>query len=116
MTWDDPVKELIEMMKRLATPTVMAAAMTLSAQTLSAQRAETMTWKVGADTRRAIVYAPSNSAGGRAPLVLSFHGHGDDMQNFQHTGLHLAWPEAIVAYFEGLPSRRDGLSGWQVEK
>jgi len=107
---------LIEMMKRLATPIVIAAAMTLSAQTLSAQRAETMTWKVDADTRRAIVYAPSNSGSGRAPLVLSFHGHGDDMRNFQHTGLHLAWPEAIVAYFEGLPSRRDGLSGWQVEK
>ena len=38
------------------------------------------------------------------------------MQNFQHTDLHRAWPEAIVVYFQGLLSRRDGLSGWQVEK
>ena len=50
------------------------------------------------------------------PLVLSFHGHGDNMQNFQHTNLHQAWPEAVVVYFQGLPSRRDGLDGWQVEK
>ena len=38
------------------------------------------------------------------------------MQNFQHTDMHLAWPEAIVVYVQGLPSRRDGLAGWQVEK
>ena len=33
-----------------------------------------------------------------------------------YTGLHRAWPEAIVVYFQGLPSSRDGLFGWQVEK
>jgi polyhydroxybutyrate depolymerase len=102
--------------RRLPNLTLIAAATTLSVQALSAQRAEMTTWKVDGDTRRAVVYAPSNPAGGGAPLVFSFHGHGDDMQNFQHTDLHLAWPEAIVVYFEGLPSRRDGLSGWQVEK
>jgi poly(3-hydroxybutyrate) depolymerase len=76
-----------------------------------------MTWKVGDDTRSAIVYPPSRtSAGGKAPLIFSFHGRGDNMQNFQHTDMHRAWPEAIVVYFQGLPSRRDGLSGWQVEK
>src|SRR5207237_7121821 len=99
----------------LASMLAVAAAMTLSAHTRAPPRAETMTWKVDADTRRAIVYAPAKSAGGGAPLVLSFHGHGDNMQNFQHTDMHLVWPEAIVVYFEGLPSRRDGLSGWQVE-
>ena len=104
------------MTRQLANLTVIAAAMTLSARTLSAQRAEMTTWKVDGETRRAMVYAPLNPAGGKAPLVFSFHGHGDDMQNFQHTDLHLAWPEAIVVYFDGLPSRRDGLAGWQVEK
>ena len=91
--------------------------MTLLAHTASAQRAEVKAWRFDGATRRAIVYAPSaKSAGGRAPLVFSFHGHGDNMQNFQHTDLHLAWPQAIVVYFQGLPSRRDGLAGWQVEK
>ena len=105
------------MTMRLGNYSVIAAAMILSARAASAEGSEVMTWKVDGETRRAIVYAPSaNSAGGKAPLVLSFHGHGDDMQNFQHTDLHRAWPEALVVYFQGLPSRRDGLSGWQVEK
>ena len=101
------------MRKRLAT----IAAIVLMADAASAQRAEVKAWRFDGATRRAIVYSPAKkSASGRAPLVLSFHGHGDNMQNFQHTDLHLAWPEAIVVYFQGLPSRRDGLDGWQTEK
>ena len=41
--------------------------------------------------------------------MLSFHGRGDNIQNFQFTNMHLAWPEAIVVYFQGLPTR-GGLS------
>jgi len=105
------------MTMRLANHSLIAAVMILSAHTVSAETSEVMTWKVDGETRRAIVYAPrANSAGGKAPLVLSFHGHGDNIQNFQYTNLHRAWPEAIVVYFQGLPSRRDGLPGWQVEK
>ena len=40
------------------------------------------------------------------------------MQNFQHVDLQEAWPEAIVAYFQGLPTSRSnepGLAGWQVQ-
>ena len=43
-------------------------------------------------------------------LIFSFHGHGDDMENFQYVGLQQAWPDAIVVYFQGLPSR-DGHDG-----
>src|ERR1051326_6900957 len=100
------------MMKRLPTLTLIAA-ITLWTRIASA---ETITWKVDGETRQAIIYAPSTkSAGEKAPLVFSFHGHGDNIQNFQYTGIHGMWPEAIVVYFQGLPSR-DGLSGWQVEK
>jgi polyhydroxybutyrate depolymerase len=105
------------MTMRLGNYSVVATAMILSAQTASAAVSEVMTWKVDGETRRAIVYAPSApSAGGKAPLVLSFHGHGDNIVNFQYTDMHRAWPEAIVVYVQGLPSRRDGLPGWQVEK
>ena len=94
----------------------MAAAMTLVRPHGPGTERKIMTWTVGGDQRQAIVYAPARrAAGSRAPLVLSFHGHGDNMQNFQHTDLHRAWPEAVVVYFQGLPSR-DGLSGWQVER
>jgi len=63
--------------------------------------------------RRAFVFAPAKQAGAR-PLVLAFHGHGDTAENYVGVDLQSAWPEAIVAYFDGLPVR-DGLSGWQTE-
>ncbi len=76
--------------------------------------AEVMTWQVDGVAREAIVYVPDAAAEAGAPLVLAFHGFGDNMQNFQHTDLHGAWPDAIVVYFQGLERRR-GLPGWQVE-
>lgn len=80
-----------------------------------AASAEVLTWTVEGDKREAIIFAPSTSPpGNKLPLILSFHGHGDDMENFQFVGLQQAWPDAIVVYFQGLPSR-DGYRGWQVE-
>ena len=76
--------------------------------------AEVMRWQVDGVTREAIVYAPASPPAEGAPLVLSFHGFGDNMQNFQYTNLHVAWPDAVVVYFQGLERRR-GLLGWQVE-
>ena len=106
----------MEMRQLSTTARLMAALMTLCAHTASAQSAKIMTWTVGGDKRQAIVYAPSTAAGGnRAPVVLSFHGYGDDMQNFQHTDMHRAWPEALVVYFQGLPSG-GGPFGWQTER
>lgn len=71
------------------------------------------TWTVDGVTREAIVYVPKASPG-KVPLVFSFHGHGDDMENFQYVGLQNVWPDALIVYFQGLPSR-DGYRGWQVE-
>lgn len=81
-----------------------------------AASAEVMAWNVEGDRREAIVYAPSASLqGNKRPLVLAFHGRGDEIHSFQLTLLHRAWPEAIVVYFQGLEGR-GGLSGWQVER
>ena len=76
--------------------------------------AEVMRWQVDGVTREAIVHVPASPAAEGAPLVLSFHGFGDHMHNFQYTNVHVAWPNAIVVYFQGLERRR-GLLGWQVE-
>ena len=77
--------------------------------------AQVTRWQVDGVTREGLVYGPTASpSGDGAPLVLSFHGFGDTMHNFQHTDLHRAWPEAVVVYLQGLPTRR-GLPGWQVE-
>ena len=78
--------------------------------------AEVVRWNVDGDAREAILMAPARtSPGSKVPVVLSFHGHGDDMDNFQYTNVHRAWPDAVVLYFQGLPSR-DGYRGWQVTK
>jgi polyhydroxybutyrate depolymerase len=74
----------------------------------------TLQWMVDGETREAIMYAPA-ARGRPVPLVLAFHGFGDNMHNFQGVNLHTAWPEAIVVYFQGLERRR-GLPGWQVEQ
>jgi polyhydroxybutyrate depolymerase len=93
---------------------LLACAMSLAAQAVSAQTV--MTWRVDGETREAIVYEPrTSSADGRAPLVFSFHGRGDDMVNFQGTRMHTAWPEAVVVYFQGR-ANGEGWRGWQVEK
>ena len=76
---------------------------------------ENMTWRVEGQTRRAIVYAPSRG-NGKAPLIFSFHGAGDDVENFQYTGIHRAYSEAIVVYFQGAARQGSGFPGWQTEK
>ena len=76
--------------------------------------AQVMSWQVDGETRQAIVHAPESAGAEASPLILSFHGFGDNAQNFQYTNLHVAWPDAVVVYFQGLPTRR-GLPGWQVE-
>jgi polyhydroxybutyrate depolymerase len=104
------------MANRLGTLGAIAVAIVLLVHLANAaEPSEVMTWKVDGETRRAIMYSPSVASASKAPLVLSFHGRGDNMQNFQHTNMHIAWPEAIVVYFQGLPTR-GGLSGWQVER
>jgi polyhydroxybutyrate depolymerase len=100
-------------MRHAAARTLTAALVTLVA---TSAFAETMTWKVDGVTREAIVYSPTRpSRGNHVPLVLSFHGRGDDMENFQHTAMHLAWPEAVVVYFQGLTSPGRA-RGWQQER
>jgi len=77
--------------------------------------AEIIRWQVNGATREAIVQAPDTAATGEPlPLVLSFHGYGDNMENFQHTNVHVAWPDAVVVYFQGLERSR-GLRGWVTE-
>jgi polyhydroxybutyrate depolymerase len=96
---------------RFAPVVPIGLVLVLSACSASAQ---VTTWQVDGETREAIVYAPDAPQGDeQVPLVFSFHGRGDNMQNFQHTNVHVAWPEAIVVYFQGL-STGGGLSGWQA--
>ena len=97
----------------MARLTMLTTALLFSARLAAAADAEVATWMVDGVKREAIVYAPKASSA-KPPLILSFHGHGDDMENFQYVGLQNVWSDAVVVYFQGLPSR-DGYRGWQVE-
>jgi polyhydroxybutyrate depolymerase len=90
-----------------------AVILTFAASAALAER-KWMTFPVGGVDRKAIVYTPAAVQNGRAPLILAFHGHGDSAVNYMGVDLQGAWPEAVVVYFDGLPTR-DGLSGWQTE-
>lgn len=64
--------------------------------------------------RQALVYPGKNSDSQPAPLVLVFHGRGDNMTDFARAvRLHKDWPEAIVVYPDGM-ARADesGMKGW----
>jgi polyhydroxybutyrate depolymerase len=81
-----------------------------------------MSWTVDGKQRKAIVFAPKDTAKGqKLPLVFAFHGHGGNMNGAaQLMHIQTVWPEAIVVYPQGLntPSLVDpqGIKpGWQVE-
>ncbi len=102
------------MRPRLIHVGVIGLLMMLSARGASA---EIMQWRIEGENRKAIVYAPAAARGADSvPVVLSFHGSGDDMVNFQYTDVHVAWPEAIVVYFQGLSAVGSGLARWQAER
>ena len=60
--------------------------------------------KIDGVAREALVFAPTKTEAGGAPLVFAFHGHGgtaakaSDIFHFQKL-----WPEAIVVYMQGIP-------------
>ena len=64
----------------------------------------TVEWNIDGTTRRALVHFPPNTNG--APIIFAFHGHGGTM-NFaaRRFRLHELWPEAVVVYPQGLPTR-----------
>jgi polyhydroxybutyrate depolymerase len=76
-----------------------------------------VTWKVGGDTREALVYNPSDT---KNPVIFAWHGHGGT-SNFaaRKFAFHKLWPEAIVVYPQGLPTPAPLVdpegkrSGWQ---
>ena len=76
--------------------------------------AEQLVLEVNGLERRALVYPGRNAEHEAAPLVLLFHGRGDNITNFaREVAFHRDWPDATVVYPAGL--KRDderGMSGW----
>ena len=100
----------------------LTCARVVDAQRLVAGLAE-RTWKIGDLERRALVHVPkpADVPAAGAPLVYVFHGHGGNPRNVARSfAIHELWPEAIVVYPEGLPTKSilvdpEGKKpGWQM--
>lgn len=85
-------------------------------------RAEPITQKFTVDgVERTAIIVPNSATAPKegSPLVFIFHGHGGTARNsFNRFEIHRHWPEAVVAYMQGLPTVTgrdpDGkLPGWQ---
>jgi len=75
-----------------------------------------MTWNINGTIREALVHIPSGSE--PAPVVFAFHGHAGTDLGFANKGFEIEWPQAIVIYPQGLPTKshtdKEGTkSGWQ---
>lgn len=99
----------------------MTAHLTIVALLALGQDGGKRSFKVGQTTRDGIVVVnikPAPTAG--APLVLVYHGHGGTAQfAAKRMRVHTLWPEAVVAYLQGIPGVKgitdaEGKkSGWQ---
>ena len=80
----------------------------------------TMQWTVDGVERKARVFFPSKPSPEGAPVIFAFHGHGGNMNLAAHgMAFQDHWPEALVVYMQGLPTRgmvgdaQGLLPGWQ---
>lgn len=85
---------------------------------LALQSPKIETFNINGVQREAMVVAPVKGSGA-APLVFVFHGHGGNMRNARRSmPVDSLWPDAIVVYPQGLPSKGktdpEGVrNGWQ---
>jgi polyhydroxybutyrate depolymerase len=83
---------------------ILVAFQALLPRAAGAEALTTVEWKIDGTTRRALVHFPATTNG--APIIFGFHGHGGTM-NFvaRRWRLHELWPEAVVVYPQGLPTK-----------
>jgi polyhydroxybutyrate depolymerase len=87
-----------------------------------AARADVLKWTIDGVERQAMVMAPSKGhRAAKEPLLFVFHWHGGSMTDAAR-GMHFEslWPEAIVVYMQGLPTKiyvdpQGAQRGWQQE-
>jgi poly(3-hydroxybutyrate) depolymerase len=98
------VRGLLALALLLLTPPVSAARLVLQIEAAGLQR-------------RVLVYAPDSASQAPAPLIIVFHGRGDDAAAFARAvNLHRDWPEAIVAYPRGELHPGKPQRGWQYRR
>jgi len=100
---------MTRMLRALPLLASLLAVAPIQSTTPQAQAGQVLRLQVAGVAREALVFAPTaKTTNGLAPLVLAFHGHGGSMGNAAMS-MHFqtAWPEAVVVYPQGLPTRTD---------
>ena len=73
---------------------------------LLSQGGKTVTLTVDGADRTALVFAPDSAAKTSSPLVFGWHGHGGGSRQASLSfRMHQVWPEAVVVYAQGLPTK-----------
>lgn len=87
---------------------------------VGAAELQKMTWTVDGVLREALVRVPAKRPADGYPVVFAFHGHGGSMTNASRSfPIHEKWPEALVVYPQGLPTKGQltdtagAQAGWQ---
>jgi poly(3-hydroxybutyrate) depolymerase len=77
----------------------------------------TLQFDIDGMQRKVLVYAPDAPVAANAPLVIVYHGRGDDSVAFANAvKLHKDWPGAIVAYPRGETiDTTPPMRGWQYK-
>ena len=94
-------------------------AILLLALTLGVDQPVRKTYTLDSLDRIADIYAPSKATQ-HPPLVFAFHGHGGNARNAERSfHVEKEWPEAVVVYMQGLPSKgrtdpEGTKNGWQI--
>ncbi len=93
---------------------LIALAAMFFASTLAAKRLN-LEFEIDGMQRRVLVMVPKQSGPGPIPLIIVFHGRGDDSDKFASAvKLQRDWPEAIVAYPRGeFIDTQPPMRGWQ---
>jgi polyhydroxybutyrate depolymerase len=81
--------------------TLLALLAVLTLPVVAIAAPERLTIKIDGVDRQALVFAPAKAAAA-VPTLFVYHGAGDTAENFTIVGLEDAWPEALVAYMDGL--------------
>jgi dienelactone hydrolase len=77
----------------------------------------TLRYPIEGKSRRVLLHVPDHIGAVPPPLVIVYHGRGDDSAKFAAAvKLHKDWPEAIVAYPRGERLESVPMRGWQYRR
>ncbi len=96
---------------------LVLAALLLGQSAMADAKRLTLRFEINGQSRTVLAFVPDRRSVEPTPLVVVFHGRGDDSTPFATAvKLHTDWPEAIVAYPRGETLESVPMRGWQYRR